>query len=309
MIDNAAIFMQTGSSIAAERISSVNDNTMQSHFHPYYELFYLEKGTREVVIGDHSFSLQPHDFIIFPPYTMHHSFSGHDIEFSRVVLYFKPEVLPPEIDAMLQQNLQPHTLVSPEQKLDFYHQLCQLISEQEHPDSLFHDQVLFLRLELLLMSGLRYQRTAIEPHTKARIAKIVKYIHNHYDEDLGLEALATRFFVNKYHLCREFKRFTMCNFVEYVNKIRVLHAQRLFVESDKTITQIAMDVGFGSLTHFERVFFQHTGQKPKKMCTFMREQRDHNGIKSLRVPPLPLSEAPVTADVRALNRDSATLVV
>ena len=115
--------------------------------------------------------------------------------------------------------------------------------------------------------------------------------------------------LHTYHLCREFKRFTMCNFVEYVNKIRVLHAQRLFVESDKTITQIAMDVGFGSLTHFERVFFQHTGQKPKKMCTFMREQRDHNGIKSLRVPPLPLSEAPVTADVRALNRDSATLVV
>ena len=66
MIDNAAIFMQSGHSIASERISSVNDNTMRSHFHSYFELFYLEKGKRAVVAGERSYLLGPHEFIIFP---------------------------------------------------------------------------------------------------------------------------------------------------------------------------------------------------------------------------------------------------
>ena len=102
----------------------------------------------------------------------------------------------------------------------------------------------------------------------------MQYVHDHYFQELSLDGLAEMFFINKFSLCREFKRFTMCSFVEFLNKIRVLHAQRLFVESDKSITQIAIDVGFGSLTHFERVFAQHTHQTPKKMCQQMRQLRD-----------------------------------
>ena len=90
MIDNAAIFMQNGKNIATERICSINDNVLQSHFHTYYELFYLEKGQRNVVIGNSSYCMEPHDFIVFPPYTMHHSYSAEDVKFERLVLYFQP---------------------------------------------------------------------------------------------------------------------------------------------------------------------------------------------------------------------------
>lgn len=292
MIDNAAIFMQSGQSIALERISSVNDNTMRSHFHPYFELFYLEKGKRAVVIGERSYLLGPHEFIIFPPYTMHHSFSDKDVAFARIVLYFEPESIPESVRSWLMQEDKPHSWSTISQQQHFYDQLCGLMQEQEHndwPDQIAHNEnldkedllqlALNSRLNLLLLTIMRSQSKEIPAQSEPKIARIVQYVHNHYYQELSLDELSARFFINKFSLCREFKRFTMCSFVEYLNKIRVLHAQRLFMESDKSITQIASDVGFGNLTHFERVFSKHTQQTPKKMCQQMRQIRDRKEPK------------------------------
>ena len=44
MIDQAGILMAQGSGIACERIQGVNDNMSQSHYHEYYEIYYLEAG-------------------------------------------------------------------------------------------------------------------------------------------------------------------------------------------------------------------------------------------------------------------------
>ena len=42
MIDQAGILMAQGLGIACERIQGVNDNMSQSHYHEYYEIYYLE---------------------------------------------------------------------------------------------------------------------------------------------------------------------------------------------------------------------------------------------------------------------------
>ena len=46
MIDQAGIRMAQGESLAGERIAGVNDNMMKSHYHNYYEIYYLEAGER-----------------------------------------------------------------------------------------------------------------------------------------------------------------------------------------------------------------------------------------------------------------------
>ena len=232
MIDNAAIFIQSGHNIASERVSSINDNTMRSHFHSYFELFYLEKGKRAVVAGERSYLLGPHEFIIFPPYTMHHSFSEPDVAFARIVLYFAPDTIPEALELRLRQETKPHAIASTQQQQDFYNQLCALMAEQDPQNKeAFQDEALHSRLNLLLISALRHESKDVAPQSEPKIAKIVQYVHNHYFQELSLDDLAEMFFINKFSLCREFKRFTMCSFVEYLNKIRVLHAQRLFVET------------------------------------------------------------------------------
>lgn len=274
MIDNAAIAMQNGHKIAAERVCTVNDNTLQSHYHPFYELFYLDSGQRKVIVGNRTYQLEPDTFIIYPPYTMHRSYSEQDVEFSRVVLYFSEDTLPQGMHKLLQQNIQPFDLVDQEVKLRIKVQIEQILSEQAHPQR-FTEVALFSLLHLLLIDALRSEHKALSPLHEPKIAAIINYIHNHYFEhQLKLSTLEQEFFISSGHLCREFKRFTQCSFVEYLNKIRVLHAQRLFVESDKTITQIAIEVGFGSLTNFERAFYKNTQQQPRRVCQRMRRIRD-----------------------------------
>ena len=50
MIDQAGIMMAQGRSIASERIQGVNDNMSKSHYHDYFELYYLEEGERYHII-------------------------------------------------------------------------------------------------------------------------------------------------------------------------------------------------------------------------------------------------------------------
>ena len=52
MIDQAGIRMAQGSTLACERISGVNDNMMKSHYHNYYEIYFLEDGERYHMLQD-----------------------------------------------------------------------------------------------------------------------------------------------------------------------------------------------------------------------------------------------------------------
>ena len=52
MIDQAGILMAQGLGIASERIQGVNDNMSQSHYHEYYEIYYLEAGERFHMVED-----------------------------------------------------------------------------------------------------------------------------------------------------------------------------------------------------------------------------------------------------------------
>ena len=54
-----------GSGIACERIQGVNDNMSQSHYHEYYEIYYLEAGERFHMVEDKLYKMEAGEFIIF----------------------------------------------------------------------------------------------------------------------------------------------------------------------------------------------------------------------------------------------------
>ena len=60
----------------------------------YFELYYLEAGIRYHVVEDTVYCLYPGDYILYPPYVMHRSYSGEDSYFKRIVLYFTKAVVP-----------------------------------------------------------------------------------------------------------------------------------------------------------------------------------------------------------------------
>ena len=92
MIDVAQTSMAAGAACAIAQVTGVNDNMSQSHYHDYFELYFLDSGERYHLMDDKLFKLQAGDCILFPPQTMHRSYGDQDIAFSRAVLYFRPDL-------------------------------------------------------------------------------------------------------------------------------------------------------------------------------------------------------------------------
>lgn len=271
MIDQAGILMAQGSAIACERIAGVNDNMSKSHYHEYFEIYHLEAGERIHVVNDRLYRIVPGEFVLFPPYWMHHSFGEADVGFKRIVTYFRADqVCSPALLAAVREGggvYRPGTRA----RMDIHNLLEKLLAEQETPGAL-SEEYRQAALNMLLMLLIRTEKAAETPQMQNRISSVIAYIHSHYQEDLSLEKLAGSFYVSPYYLCREFKKYTNRTIVQYINVTRVMNAQRKFMETDKNITQISRETGFSNITHFNRVFKGVTGMTPSGYRRRVRER-------------------------------------
>jgi AraC-like DNA-binding protein len=94
------------------------------------------------------------------------------------------------------------------------------------------------------------------------IWKARQFIEQHFDEEISLTRLAKAVNINPTHLSEKFKQVTGVNFVDYVARTRFDKARKLLAESDVRISEIAFEVGFQSLSQFNRVFKRLSGRSP-----------------------------------------------
>ena len=103
-----------------------------------------------------------------------------------------------------------------------------------------------------------------EPVRKART-----FIMNHLTEALSLEEVSRNAGVSPFHFCKLFKRSTSLTFTDFVNRARIEHAKRLLLKPQSRVTEVAYDVGFQSLSQFNRSFRRVTAQSPTEYRTKM----------------------------------------
>ncbi len=96
------------------------------------------------------------------------------------------------------------------------------------------------------------------------IARARSYIIEHQSEDLSLGQVAKAVNASSFYFCKLFKKSTGINFIDYVSQLRIDKAKNLLLNPNCLISEIAFEVGFQSLTHFNRVFKKITGQSPSR---------------------------------------------
>lgn len=88
------------------------------------------------------------------------------------------------------------------------------------------------------------------------------YIAEHQREPVDLKGVAKAVHVSTFYFCKMFKRSTGLTFTDYLNRVRVERAREHLLKPHVRVSEVAYEVGFHSLTHFNRSFLRIVGQSP-----------------------------------------------
>ncbi|HEY8835285.1 MAG TPA: helix-turn-helix domain-containing protein, partial [Chthoniobacterales bacterium] len=94
------------------------------------------------------------------------------------------------------------------------------------------------------------------------VRKAREYILQHKMEPLSLAAVAQASGASIFHFCKVFKKTTGLKFTDYVARVRLEDAKTQLLNPSRRISEVAYDVGFQSLTQFNRMFKRIFGQSP-----------------------------------------------
>jgi len=92
----------------------------------------------------------------------------------------------------------------------------------------------------------------------SRINRVIDYVEHNLDKELSLEMLASVAMFSPYHFHRIFKAMVGETINDYCNRIRIQKSAAILIsQPEKSITEIALDLGFSSSSHFARSFKKH----------------------------------------------------
>ncbi|HWW00162.1 MAG TPA: helix-turn-helix domain-containing protein [Candidatus Acidoferrum sp.] len=94
------------------------------------------------------------------------------------------------------------------------------------------------------------------------ITKAKAYIEEHQTEELSLGQVARAVATSTFYFCKMFRKMTGINFTDYLARVRIEKSKNLLLNPNLRVSEIAYEVGFQSLTHFNRVFKKLLGQSP-----------------------------------------------
>lgn len=234
------------------------------HWHTPIEIIMPLENPYHVICRDSDFLLQEGELLFINSGVIHSmpAMQGERIIFQADFSLLHNVV---DIEATL-SNIPSVLLVTPENSPIIHERLKNLmlnICTEYFSDSILISASIYSRLiEMLVLIGREYAvndsafdttRTKQKEYTEKFIT-VCNYIHEHCTEYLSLDDAAALAGFSKYHFTRLFKQFTGVSFYKYLNKKRIEHAEKLLVDPEISITEVALQSGFSSLSAFIRMF-------------------------------------------------------
>lgn len=108
----------------------------------------------------------------------------------------------------------------------------------------------------LLTIAMTTPREYVDSHADLRhkLAGIHNFIEEHFSDDLSLEVIASRFYISKYYLTREYKKIYGKTIFQHIISLRISHGKQLLRFSDKSVEEIAQICGFNDQSYFAKQF-------------------------------------------------------
>lgn len=250
------------------------------HYHPEYEVVYIEgaSGTRHV--GDHVSRYEGSDLVFIGPNIPHLNFDyGVRTDYRKVVVQLHGDFLGAALWRAPEFATVADLFARARSGLSFHGQtkadVGRLLGELA-PLPPFERLLRLLRVFERLARSDEATPLHGEPITDAhdlaerrRLEQVTRLVAEQYARPIALREAAAVANLTEVAFCRAFKRATRLTFTQFVNRYRVHEAQRLLL-TGRTVTEAAFACGFDSLSYFNRVFRGVTGENP---LAFRRRHR------------------------------------
>lgn len=109
-----------------------------------------------------------------------------------------------------------------------------------------------------------YRELTIKIQYSPKIKKILKYVDEHYAEDISLNQVADVMEMSVVYVSQLFKKETGMNFTSYLTEVRINKAEELLKTGKYKIYEVSEMVGYQTMQYFSKVFRKVTGQYPKE---------------------------------------------
>lgn len=252
------------------------------HWHDEMEFIYIKKGNGIVSVDQHHYSVSAGDLILICPRQLHsiEQYRQEAMEYENIIFRLSlldsrqpsdtawNKYLAPieQRDAVLPVILSPHmrayaSIAACIDQIDDIRRTFPLGFEMLIKGKLF--ELFFLLYEFQLVSLLA---PSSSPNQKVQDKKrqIVKYMEQHYSENLSIQTMAEACGFSQSHFMKFFKNTFGTTFTSYLNDYRLTMASRLLVSSEDSILTVAMESGFNNLSYFNRIFKKKFGKTPRE---------------------------------------------
>ncbi|WP_086275987.1 response regulator transcription factor [Candidatus Enterococcus testudinis] len=96
------------------------------------------------------------------------------------------------------------------------------------------------------------------------VQKTIQLIEEGFTHDLTVKAAAEDLHVSVVYLGQLFKKETEMSFNQYVNRMRIKHAQKLLLQTTQTVSEVGDSIGYNNTNYFSKMFKKLTGLTPKE---------------------------------------------
>ena len=250
------------------------------HFHLEYEIIYIKEGTGTRFLGNSISKFEAGDILLIGsnlPHFMksdevYHS-GNSDLRVKGTIIQFEKEFMYSAI------NHYPHFIkiknLFQESQRGIYFAAASFPKLQDLIEKIplengLNQMMLFLEI-LKEMSETENRQTISTTdfvnetiYDTARIDKIISYLNKNYTRNISLDEIASFAAMNSSAFCRYFRSKTGKSFKNYILDMRIGYACKLLLMEDISISQLSIQCGFETISHFNKTFKKNTGYVPSQ---------------------------------------------
>lgn len=228
------------------------------HWHESLELLLVLAGAVTIFWGSESITLHPDDMLLINSNVIHELHSD-DCVMIAVQIKLSKFNLPPEVLQTLYFDCNSVTAASPERFQTIKQAIASMLQFRSAGGdaSLFHNRSLAYQLLSELVQNFKTEKPVAEANTQKhleRLNNILRFIGEHYQEQLTLGQIADREHLSAPYLSSYFERYMGVNFSTYYTDLRLEHAVRDLLHTDIPVEQVALNHGFSDPRAFVRAF-------------------------------------------------------